>query len=702
MTGSNSGSRSPDRSRLWSLRLTTDGAGRRLITALAIVAVGGILTSVIFVGVRRQDDARVRAGFEQDARELAAGVRRGFSFPLEVFLTLPAFYEASEFVSPDEFRLFVTGALERHPHIYAFQWLPIVPGAERAAWEARAVESGLTDFFFRDLDPQGGITPAPDRSEYVPIFYEQPPHPPALGLDLAANALQVAALTRARRENRPAASEPFTLLEAPDSGLCVSVYAPIHGSPPGSPPQSGSPRPVVGFVRVILRVQAVMDTVLADVAHEDIDIALTTGAGATAINLLFENTDGAAADIRSTSGMSWQEEIPFMDQTWHLRIAPEPDSARFTPDSRWMLLAGGYGLSLVLGFALMAITTIRRLNRNVEAAMKLGQYTLVEKIGEGGMGQVYRARHALLKRPTAIKLLRSDTSSDHAAARFEREVQATSQLSHPNTIAIYDYGHTPDGLFYYVMEFLPGLDLNDLVQAHGPLPGSRVVHILAQVCGSLAEAHAAGLIHRDIKPHNIRLTERGGIHDFVKVLDFGLVKDVGTGETSTQLTAANTITGTPHYMSPEAVRDSKRVGPRSDLYALGAVGYFLLTGQHVFAGPSAMEVLSSHLYDTPIRPSERMATETTIDADLEAVLMRCLAKEPDDRPASAARLRAELLACACAGHWSEEQAALWWEQNVSTQSDTESESGAVAPTPSDGELGTLSATLTSDPDARLS
>lgn len=243
------------------------------------------------------------------------------------------------------------------------------------------------------------------------------------------------------------------------------------------------------------------------------------------------------------------------------------------------------------------------LRRAVHEARRLGQYTLEEKIAEGGMGVVYRARHALLRRPTAIKLLPPEKAGATSLKRFEREVQLTSILTHPNTVAVYDYGHTPDGVFYYAMEFLDGVNLQDLVREEGRQPPNRVVHILRQMCGALAEAHSIGLIHRDVKPANVILCERGGIPDVAKVLDFGLVRDLQTaGEVG--LTGEVAIAGTPLYLSPEAINAPERVDARSDLYAVGAVGYYLLTGHPVFEARTIVEICGHHLHTVPRRFAE--------------------------------------------------------------------------------------------------
>jgi serine/threonine protein kinase len=275
-------------------------------------------------------------------------------------------------------------------------------------------------------------------------------------------------------------------------------------------------------------------------------------------------------------------------------------------------------------------------------------------------GMVYRARHSLLRRPVAIKLLSPDMTTETNAARFEHEVQMTSQLTHPNTVAIYDYGRTPEGLFYFAMEYLGGIDLDQLVRQFGAQPEGRVIHILRQVCGSLSEAHRIGLIHRDIKPANIALTRRGGVCDIVKVLDFGLVKAVNVGPAAGM--RANAVVGTPHFMPPEAIEKPETVDGRSDLYSLGAVAYWLLTGKTLFDDQTVEALLACQVKDQPPSPAERLGEP--VSADLADLLMRCLAKQPEQRPPSAEALDQALAACASAGTWTLLDAEQWWRTNL--------------------------------------
>ena len=326
--------------------------------------------------------------------------------------------------------------------------------------------------------------------------------------------------------------------------------------------------------------------------------------------------------------------------------------------ANWLNHVGWTVLALTL--STVGSRVIFGLRTEADKVKRLGQYTLEERIGEGGMGIVYRARHAMLRRPTAIKLLPPGKTGEESIQRFEREVQLTARLSHPSTVAIFDYGRTPQGVFYYAMELLDGLNLQDLVARYGRQSHGRVIHILQQVSGALTEAHEHGLIHRDIKPGNIILTERGGIPDVAKVVDFGLVKSLDrSGTESTMLMTAQTVlTGTPLYIAPEAIRGDHNVDARSDLYALGAVGYFLLTATPVFQSDNVVEVFAHHLHTEPTLPSARGGH--AVPPDLEAIIMQCLSKDPDARPASARALGKELAQCARMTPWSLEHAESLW------------------------------------------
>ncbi len=335
----------------------------------------------------------------------------------------------------------------------------------------------------------------------------------------------------------------------------------------------------------------------------------------------------------------------------HCRIAADPAYC-----SQWTL-------KMLVGTAtaVAAVYTIGTLRREVFEAKQLGQYKLREQIGSGGMGEVYLAEHQMMKRPCAIKMIRPEKAGDPKnLARFEREVRTSAKLSHWNNIDIFDYGRAEDGTFYYVMEFLPGFDLKKLVEKFGPLPAERVIYLLRQICDALGEAHGIGLIHRDIKPGNIIASERGGMYDVAKLLDFGLAKPQAEFE-AVGVTHDGHISGSPLYMAPEQVTNETMPDERSDIYGLGTVAYFMLTGKPPFDDLNPMKVMIKHVNDQPAPPSE---IDPAIPQDLENVVLRCLHKEPNRRFQSATELQTALDACAAAGGWTRQIARAWWQKNV--------------------------------------
>jgi eukaryotic-like serine/threonine-protein kinase len=347
------------------------------------------------------------------------------------------------------------------------------------------------------------------------------------------------------------------------------------------------------------------------------------------------------------------------------------------------------------GLAVVPATVLYHLGRSVTDAQRevkaLGSYTLVEQLGAGGMGEVWRAEHRMLARPAAIKLIKKDILTvgndggnttevaKQVVARFEREAQATSALTSPHTISLFDFGVTDDGVFYYVMEMLDGIDLDTLIAHNGPVCPSRTIHLLVQACASLAEAHESGLIHRDVKPANIFCCQVGLTRDFVKLLDFGLVTRAAKAATpeSLKLTGNSTIVGTPAFIAPEQV-ETLAVDPRADIYALGCVGYWLLTGRYVFEQESTLRMMLDHLNTKPEPASKRLGKP--MPQDLEDVLMACLAKDPNDRPKSAELLATQLLACDVP-RWTQDLARAWWSEHMDAakRSHPKPDAGAVDP-----------------------
>jgi serine/threonine-protein kinase len=333
--------------------------------------------------------------------------------------------------------------------------------------------------------------------------------------------------------------------------------------------------------------------------------------------------------------------------------------------------------------AIIPANVIRGLGRQVKKARELGSYQTEELLGKGGMGEVYRAKHRLLARPAAVKLISPQALRGHSVEenrivveRFRREAEAAATLRSPHTIELYDYGVAEDGTFYYVMELLDGIDFQELVRRYGPLPSERVIHLMLQACDSLGEAHLGGLVHRDVKPSNIVACRMGLKVDYVKVLDFGLVKtDAKHSEQQLDITIAGSVSGTPAFMAPESISGIGTVGPAADVYALGCVAYFLLTGQTVFKAANATMMMLQHVQGSPVPPS--LKAPHPVPRDLEEVVMRCLAKDPSDRPRDAAELAALLERCRIAMPWTDARAHEWWRTNVDGESQITNLTGAM-------------------------
>jgi serine/threonine-protein kinase len=391
--------------------------------------------------------------------------------------------------------------------------------------------------------------------------------------------------------------------------------------------------------------------------------------------------------IGENRGLSW---LPIWILTYSMIVPSTPRrtyAAAFIAACMWWV---GIGVAGLRGFEMPSVAqtlfsnfpnlvaaavagipavVIQNLGQQVKKAQEMGSYHLEKLLGRGGMGEVWEARHRMLARPAAIKLIRSDRlgadnleGAQTALHRFEREAQATAMLRSPHTVELYDFGTTKDGTFYYVMELLEGMDLETLVQRFGPLPAERVVHLIRQACHSLADAHQCNMVHRDIKPANLYVCRMGIDVDFIKVLDFGLVKSQGDVPSQLRLTADDVTTGTPAYMPPEAATGESEVNAQSDIYALGCVAYWLLTGSLVFEGDSPVNTIIMHVREKPVPPSQR--TERKIPADLERIVMDCLEKKPEARPRSAAELDRRLADCGLEAVWTGERAHAWWQAHI--------------------------------------
>ena len=624
--------------------------------SLGVFLVCAVVALATFYWLRGRGQERARAAFDLEATSVVSNLRSALERPLEILEATGALFEASHDVSRSEFASFVRPALERHPGVRALEWIPIVPGSERARFEATARADGLLGYEFRERGPGGVMLPAAPRAEHLPIFYMEPGHPLVLGFDCASDAERRVIAERARERGSTVASARIRLLDDPPSVYSIVAFRPVYDTT-----RPRAPSAVRGFTCEVFRVRAVAEGAIEESVRRGIEVALLDPAAPVEQRVLFESS----ANVAAGAGRGFRLESPmrYADRNWQLVLTTSASYRDELKGPAWLALLSGLVAGVLGALTLSAFQVVRRLRRRVRAAEQLGQYTLLEKLGEGGVGVVHKARHAMLRRPTAIKLLAASSNDPRALARFEREVQLTSELTHPNTIAVYDFGRTPDGVFYYAMEYIDGINLEDLVESDGPLPCGRVVHLLQQACQALNEAHQVGLIHRDIKPANLMICQRGGLSDFVKVMDFGLVKDVAapSGQGGVTESASLAIVGTPLYLAPEAISNPQEVDSRADLYALGAVGYFLLVGEPVFTAQTVVEICTHHLFSSPAPPSERSKHE--VPPELDAIILRCLEKDPARRFPSAGALLAALRELRDVAPWSDEQARDWWEKS---------------------------------------
>lgn len=628
---------------------------RRYAPALVTFTLGLAVSIVAFLALSERHRDRQQLAFEKRVTEIVGALEVGLEVPVEVLRSVPALFEASEEVSRQEFRAFTAGALERYPGIYALEWLPLVSAAERDAYEGAARADGLTGFEFKEDLGDGRLVRAAERPVYLPIYYMEPPNEIALGFDVASEPERLAPAERAALSGETVASPRIRLVEDDPSIFSIAVFHPVYRrNAPLDQPESRRAA-LRGVAAEVFRVAPMVDRALRTIDTTGVALALRDDSAPDGMQALFESHPEASDNRVGGDVLRHELKFDFADRRWAVTANTHPGLVG-RGATAWAVLTVGSLLSLLLASGLAVSRVISRLHRQMEAALKLGQYTLTEKLGEGAMGVVYKARHAMLRRPTAIKLLPHGVGGEERFARFEREVQMTSQLTHPNTVVIYDYGRTDGGVLYYAMEFIDGITLDTLVTIYGPLPAGRVVWLLRQACGALSEAHEAGLIHRDVKPGNLMVCIQGGTVDFVKVLDFGLVKE--RGDEGADLSQPGTVMGTPLYMSPEAIRSPDSVDARSDLYSLGAVGYFLLTGGPVFESDNVVDICRQHLYDEPVPPSQR--AECPVPNSLEAVILRCLRKDPAQRFPSARRLAEALEACEVPA-WTQAEARRWWE-----------------------------------------
>jgi len=582
-------------------------------------------------------DARRR---EQRTTDLGVSLATALLTPVESLHAVVAFLETPRpALSLADFRAFCRPALDRHEEMVALEWFPLVMGDERPLFE-HWVRGEQPHFRLLEFADEKMVV-AGARSSHLPLTYAEPLADGVMGLDLTFEAVRAEPAWRALHAQEVTLSDRFRLVEDPEDVFSVVVYAPVGNAHWVDAESADGHTFSRGVAVALFRLDNLLVAALELQDTADVGLTLTDLDAPEGLRQLFSTGPKPGMRVHTTT-------VPFVDRTYGLSVYFQPGPTLHSWAIAAFLAALGLGL---LGLELVVSRRrVQALSRKLES---LGQYRLEALIGSGGMGRVYRARHAVLRRPAAIKIALPGSSIE----RFEREAQLHSLLSHPNTVTVYDYGRGEGGTLYVAMEYVSGYDLWALVQRSGRLPPARAVKILAQAAAALEEAHRAGLVHRDIKPSNIMVTARAGLYDFVKVLDFGLAREWEPSAETTSSTLSGgpgAFAGTPGYVAPEVVR-GEAASHLSDVFSLGTVAYFLLEGIGPFAAPTSVGSLTRTLAGevTPLAPA--------IPAVLRELVQACLAHEPSQRPKSMAALEERLRATLDAlDPFTDEAAEKWW------------------------------------------
>lgn len=610
------------------------------------ISTGFVASLVAGAGAYVWLDARRQA---EDLDELTSvgkaaseGLERAFE-RAEAFLeTSAAFMRAvGADLTPGEFALFVETLMEPEDDVRSFLWLPVVDHADRQAFEARASELYGRPIQIEEPGEVQDVR-ASDRDRYHPILYAAPLNDADIGFDTGFGPERRAFFRRAMTLEGAYLTPKFRLTRERNGGEAVAFLHPVR---------SASTDAVAGFIVLTIPLRSIVLNWFANMADQDIHVEV------------FDPSDDVADPLLFRGGPEFDPDLT-VRKVYPIHLGNRTWEARFTAPVGF----GGGGSEAGVGAAavvvvgwlgsliLVAIRRIQRLREDVQKALKLGQYEVEKKLGEGAMGVVLLARHAMIKRPTALKLmLRQNESS---ISRFEREVRLSAGLNHPNIVSVFDYGRTEDGIFYYAMEYLPGIDLQKLEEEEGPLSDGRAVFLLRQLARGLLEAHVAGLVHRDVKPANLILTQIGTRSDLLKILDFGLAKPIDEVDPAER----GKVSGTPLYMAPEALATPDDVGPPADVYAFGCVAYFLVSGRPPIVGPTVKEILHRQMHQEPQSISAQAAVPVT--PQFANLVMRCLEKNPGNRPTTQELVHL-LDEMPVHEAWTEWSAAAWWAERGS-------------------------------------
>lgn len=629
---------------LRSLLFRSGEAKRVLGLGIAIAVAGALVAHAL---VRRREQVE----FSHRAASLIARIEESLVAPLEALKALDAFTQAVSEPSAVAFARFADTFLSRYPSLAALEWAQVVRADERDAFEAKYSRELGRAFEIRAPDATGKMVRSPARDRYAVLTRMAPAIGGLEGLDVAFEPVRARFLDDASRRRGTTASAKFQLVEDPPGMYSVAVYEPQFVGSPNEVPVGSTPLAVKSLAIALYRISPLLRRVLDGAAAE------VPRGGALRrdeqLTLIDEDPSLAPRDrvvfsttaTTTTRGLDYTRTIAFAGRRW-LAVVTAPRRSHVLV-SLGMLVVGML-LAMAVSTAVAAARASAELRRKNRALESLGQYKLVRLIATGGMGHVYEAQHTLLRRRTAVKVIAAQNVSAETRELFDQEAKVTSELTHDNTITVFDYGHSAEGEFYLAMEYVVGLSLDAIVQRFGPVSPARAKHVLVQVCGSLAEAHALGVVHRDIKPANIMVGPRAGAYDHVKVLDFGLAK--------TKRSRADHVVGTPRYMPPEAFATPDALTPSADIYSLGCVAFFLLTGRDVFEHAAYDAIVEAQLSQPP--PTVR-SCGVELPVEFDRIIEKCLEKDPDQRFRSVRHLAAALASLSL-GEWTAADAGRWW------------------------------------------